>query len=314
MFKEKRLLFLFLLSVSCYLPSALGAAPSKTGTTTATFLKIETGTRPVGMGGAFAAIADDVNAVSWNPGGLFQIASREAALTHTIWLEKLSHEYAALVIPVKEGRFSYGLSAVYLGTNDIDRRTDVGVSDGKARVQDYTIAAVCGLRLNDNLGVGAALKMLSMALDKNKGSTVIFDVGLLHKITSSLSLGVVGQNLGSKIEIDSTREKLPLLVKVGCAYKMRAERLIVSTDIDFPSDRELKLHLGSEYRFNEFFAMRAGYEDVGDLGNSSGISAGVSVYEDVLDEILNVKMKFDYSWLCFGDLGSTHRLAIGFTF
>ena len=36
----------------------------------ASFLNIAPGARAIGMGSAFAAVADDVSAVYWNPGGL----------------------------------------------------------------------------------------------------------------------------------------------------------------------------------------------------------------------------------------------------
>lgn len=311
---KKFVLMVIILASGIWYPiSVLFAATSKTGTTTASFLKIEPGTRPMGMGGAFTGVADDINAVSWNPGGLFQVKKREAIVIHTAWLEKLNHEYAAFVNPLGN-RFTYGFSVVYFGTNDIDRRTEAGISDGKARVQNYSAAGTCGIKLHDQLGLGATVKYIAMKLDKNESAGVAFDIGVLQKITSRLSLGVVGQNIGGKIKIDSTAEKLPWSVKVGIGYHMVEDKLLLSTDVDFPNDRELKFHFGSEYKFNKFFTVRAGYEDVGSLGNSSGLSAGISVYEDVLDEILELKMKFDYSWLYFGNLGSTHRLAVGFLF
>src|SRR4051794_22299869 len=43
----------------------------------ASFLKIGVGARALGMGGAFTAIADDVTAMSWNPGGLGGLKQRE---------------------------------------------------------------------------------------------------------------------------------------------------------------------------------------------------------------------------------------------
>ncbi len=44
------------------------------------FQDIDTGTRPIGMGGAFVAVADDANAVQDNPAGMafFDRAARMA--------------------------------------------------------------------------------------------------------------------------------------------------------------------------------------------------------------------------------------------
>ena len=36
----------------------------------AAFLKLGVGARAVGMGGAYTAIADDVNSMGWNPAGI----------------------------------------------------------------------------------------------------------------------------------------------------------------------------------------------------------------------------------------------------
>ena len=38
------------------------------------------GTRPLGMGGAFIAVADDGNTITWNPAGLTSIAKKRVYL------------------------------------------------------------------------------------------------------------------------------------------------------------------------------------------------------------------------------------------
>ena len=40
------------------------------GTAGAAFLKIEGGSRPAGLGGAFTGLANDINTIFWNPAGL----------------------------------------------------------------------------------------------------------------------------------------------------------------------------------------------------------------------------------------------------
>jgi len=63
----------FLIMVVFYISSW----SSNCGTTSAQFLKLEAGARPVGMGGAFTAVCDDVQALYWNTAGLAQIKSKE---------------------------------------------------------------------------------------------------------------------------------------------------------------------------------------------------------------------------------------------
>ncbi len=309
--KEKLLIFIMLSAI--YLPAMLFAASSKTGTTTASFLKIETGVRPVGMGGAYVAVADDISAVYWNPAGLIQLSTKEFSFVHTAWLEKINHDSIAFASPAGD-KFAYGLQVVYFGTTDIDRRTATGTSDGKAKVADYYESVSLAWKVMDDISIGATFKGIQMMLDNDRGSGYALDLGALQKLPLNMTVGIMIQNLGPKMKAVDTNEKLPTNLKAGLAWRAIENKLVLAGDIDVPNDREMKLHAGAEYRFNKMFALRAGYEDVGSLGSSSGMTAGVSINEDMLDEILNVNMQFDYAWLYFGDLGSTHRIGISIKF
>ena len=50
------------------------------------FLKIGQGARPVGMGEAFVAVADDLNAAFWNPAGLTEVERLEYLFTYSEWI------------------------------------------------------------------------------------------------------------------------------------------------------------------------------------------------------------------------------------
>ena len=63
-----------------------GSSLNKTGTTAAQFLKIGVGPRAIGMGGAYTASADDINAMYWNPSGLSRMHSQEAYFNHVDWI------------------------------------------------------------------------------------------------------------------------------------------------------------------------------------------------------------------------------------
>ena len=49
----------------------------KSGTTSAAFLKVDAASRPISMGGAFTGLADDVNALFWNPAGLMSLQKQQ---------------------------------------------------------------------------------------------------------------------------------------------------------------------------------------------------------------------------------------------
>ena len=52
------------------------------GSTAAAFLKIGASGRAVGMGEAFCGVADGVDAIYWNPGGLAQTWGSQVSFMH----------------------------------------------------------------------------------------------------------------------------------------------------------------------------------------------------------------------------------------
>ena len=72
---KKRLLIicLFIIATAAWSVEIHEAA----GTTAAAFLKVDSGTRPMAMGGAFTGLANDINTLFWNPAGLTSIEFRE---------------------------------------------------------------------------------------------------------------------------------------------------------------------------------------------------------------------------------------------
>jgi hypothetical protein len=62
-----------------------------------TFMRIGVGARPVGMGGAYTAVADDANALFWNPAGLALAPGFCADVTMMKLLQSVSYASAGLV-------------------------------------------------------------------------------------------------------------------------------------------------------------------------------------------------------------------------
>src|SRR6266487_6212781 len=65
------------------------------GTTAANFLKLGVGARALAMGEAYSAVADDANALYWNPAGLTRIYHAEATFMHAAYLANSFYDYAA---------------------------------------------------------------------------------------------------------------------------------------------------------------------------------------------------------------------------
>ncbi|PIW98226.1 MAG: hypothetical protein COZ80_11695, partial [Ignavibacteria bacterium CG_4_8_14_3_um_filter_37_9] len=100
----KRLLFL--------IPLILTSLQSQTviGKYAGEFLSIGVGGRPLGMGGAYVAIANDVTAGYYNPAGLAKLNYPQIALMHDERYGNLvNYNYAAVAIPYGKD-YTFGLS------------------------------------------------------------------------------------------------------------------------------------------------------------------------------------------------------------
>src|SRR5512147_3092028 len=100
-----------------------GQSLTKTGTTAAPFLKIGIGSRAIGMGGAFTAKAADITARYWNPGGLANVRSNQAAFNHVSWLADVDLNFAAACINLANFG-TLGVSVTHLGMDEMAVRTE----------------------------------------------------------------------------------------------------------------------------------------------------------------------------------------------
>jgi len=73
---------LSVLAAAAVLAAAHASWAAGVGTTGAQFLKVGVGARPMAMGNAFSALADDANAVNWNPGALAEVKHKNLTASY----------------------------------------------------------------------------------------------------------------------------------------------------------------------------------------------------------------------------------------
>ncbi|HWR31105.1 MAG TPA: hypothetical protein VN631_14860 [Negativicutes bacterium] len=113
------------------------------------------GVRAMGMGGAFIAVADDVNTVYWNPAGLSDIKEPQYGWQRAV-KSRDSMNYIdvyEVVVPLKKGWSGLGISYVN------DRETDYynGALDYK---NAWTVLSY-GTKINKNFAVGVNLRWVA---------------------------------------------------------------------------------------------------------------------------------------------------------
>ncbi|MDZ4183027.1 MAG: UPF0164 family protein [Candidatus Cloacimonadaceae bacterium] len=196
----------------------LCAIPLCAGRYAGDFMMIGSGVRPLGMGGAFAALADDGSAIYWNPAGIAQIRESELSAMHAFLYNGLaSYDNISFVQPLPNG-VSIGLNITRLSVSEIpkfnesyligtnvDQRINnsayhlPGIPDGKFDSVDdlYQFAFAKHLHYEANMGwlffevpfdfyLGGNVKFIRRKMLDNLGSGTGLDFGF--KMTTDMGV------------------------------------------------------------------------------------------------------------------------------
>lgn len=297
--------------------AAAFASSSDKGTSGAQFLTISPSARPASMGEAFAGVADDADAVYYNPAGLGQLKKVEVSGSHTSLFQDLNYEYAAITVPMlswvktQQAKNEYGVlgfSIYNLSVNNIERRglTETDTPTDTFGSSDFAYALSYGYTLRDSgLSLGATAKYIDQQLDTVKATAFAVDLGSLYRMDrASVAAGV--RNAGTKTKLGSQADPLPLVVYGAGSYKF-SDHLLAAAEIDAPRDNSLTVGLGGEYRhdFGDQLtgSLRAGYNSRNtDAGGFSGVSMGLGLGYRNFD--------FNFALQPFGDLGNAYKYSL----
>jgi hypothetical protein len=281
-----------------------GVGAGTAGSTSAQFLKIPPGARAAAMGEAYCGLADDVDAIVWNPAGLVQADGVQQTFMHNAWLEGINQEYAALSVHIDE-RSAFGLAVEYVNVGDIARIDRLGNDRGSYNAYDLLGSVSYARQLKPKLAVGVSLKMLQEKIESETARALAFDAGALYRASERFQLGCSVRNAGSAVTFRETGYPLPLDLRAGASYRLQRNTVLVS-DIDLPSDSAAAVHFGAEYWYTKLkgidLAVRGGFRSntMTDLGSMAGISTGFGVRWGTWGA--------DYALSPYGILGMSHRL------
>jgi hypothetical protein len=265
----KKILLPFAMAVG--LTGAIPLCAQTVGTTTADILKINDGTRPAAMGGAYTAMGDDVYSINYNPAGLSYLKATQVVLLHLDSLADIQYEFLSFGT-------AWGSSNV-LGANIIYRHMPpIDNQNGNPAVSsDDILGSVSYARkIADNLRLGATVKFLKTDLASYSASTIAFDIGgVLDHLPYGIKAGLSIQNLGPGMTFDpaASADPLPMFIRLGVGTHQVFEGnrdLNVGLEIFKPSDQDFKIGIGGEFwLFPELFAVRLGYK-IENLGTPYG--------------------------------------------
>ncbi len=199
-------------------------------------LEPKTGVRPLGMS-AFSAVADDINAICWNPAGLSLLEKQEATLIYSpIYGSDSGIDQSYLAYAYPTGKWgTVGVDLAFLSYGDMDWRDDSGSDLGTFSRSDYSIYASYGIRLVESLSLGISLGTTSVRMGTidDPATGLGFDLGMLYTIASRASFGLYLENIGGVSASDNeiARQK----IRTGAAVSVLDRPnmgLVLAMDID----------------------------------------------------------------------------------
>ncbi len=259
----------------------------KVGAAGAQFLKIGVGGRSMGMAGAYAASANDLTAIFWNPAGVADLDGFAGSFGYTSWFGGFNQEYAAFNLPL--GNFNISAHFMRFGSSKIEITT---FDEPNGTGTYYTVSDIVGGLtfsgyLTDRFSFGITAKFISLSFHDVSSGGIAFDIGTMYETgVQGIKIGFSIMNLGTEqtysgTSLNSTKKlndaffqapidvsylaypfEIPLTFRAGISSEfINTDEHVLLGEFDFitTSDVSEQFALGAEYVWNDLLCLRAGY-------------------------------------------------------
>ena len=247
------------------------------------FSRMGFGARGMGMGNAMSAVKDGALVSYYNPaltpfqeGNSFQtsysILSLDRSLNFLSFTRKFEYgKKEDAVGNIKSRSAGISLGIINAGVSKIDARDDSGNSTGELSTSENQFFIAVANRFSEKLSIGIAFKFYYYKLYESVTSSGLgFDIGALYSFNDAAAISFMFTDVNSKYEWDTgkllgqdgtiTKDKFPLLKKIGFSYKFIEQKIIASAELENSNAGTNILRAGAEYNIYENLFLRAGID------------------------------------------------------
>lgn len=244
---------LFLVSL-CLFSSATFQVLAQSGGAAVPFVTIGPDSRINAMGDAGTGIADDINAMHWNVGGMAFQFDRQVTLNYSRWLPQFnadlfySHFAYSQYLDAVQG--TVGASFILMNLGEFTRTDVNGRELGKFQSNEFAINFSYSALIGGDWGVGIVLKYIQSNLGARAGTegggtgvSGAADIGVLWKpvklkigdfdLSDRFSVGFTLRNLGPSMTYSQFSDPLPQTIRLGTAINVVRDEF---NDLTFVAD------------------------------------------------------------------------------
>ncbi len=264
------------------------------------FLSVDPVAHRVGMG---HALYNDGYDVHYNPAGLAFCDNTFYSASYLNYFDGTHFGY----LGYERGQLGVGIRYFYSGSM---KKIDAFEYEyGTFGVHHIDASVGKGFVFND-IGVGVALKVVYGTIDTLNTLGLGLDVGAMHELLDPgimLGLSVKNLGVGLKSYIDS-QEMFPYEITLSGVKHFDVGW--VGVDLVKPALFGFGARLGGAYYVNPIIQLKASYStllsDISSegLGFLAGVTVGLGITKD--------RLRFDYAYSPYFDLGGGHRISISY--